>query len=55
MNYMYNHLKNHIGHRIVCVPYGKEGEEPADICLECEDCNEVLISAEAEDDWGDCR
>jgi hypothetical protein len=44
-NYMYEKLKNHIGHDIVCVAYG-DINNPDDICIECEDCNEVLISAE---------
>ena len=43
---MYKKLKPHIGHKIVCVAYG-DLDYPADICIECEDCNEVLISAEA--------
>ena len=43
---MYNILRPHIGHNVVCVAYGKENEDPVDICIECEDCNEVLISAE---------
>lgn len=45
MNYMYEKLKNHIGHNIVCVCYG-DPSNPSDVCLECEDCGEVLISAE---------
>lgn len=45
MNYMYEKLRNHVGHHIVCVSYGNE-ENPTDICLECEDCGEVLVSAE---------
>lgn len=44
-NFMRNYLKPHIGHKIVCVYYGDE-DNPADICIECEDCNGVLISAE---------
>ena len=44
-NYMYRKLQEHIGHQIVCVYYG-DPDDPADICIECEDCNEVLISAE---------
>lgn len=44
-NYMYEKLKNHIGHNIVCVAYG-DIKNPHDICIECEDCNEVLVSAE---------
>jgi hypothetical protein len=42
---MYEKLKPHIGHNIVCVGYGNE-TELIDICIECEDCNEVLISSE---------
>ena len=44
-NYMYNKLRTHIGHNIVCVAYG-DIDKPQDICIECEDCCEVLISAE---------
>jgi hypothetical protein len=44
---MYEKLKRHIGHAIVCVCYG-DPDDPNDICIECEDCNEVLISAETE-------
>jgi hypothetical protein len=44
-NYMYKRLKPHLGHTIVCVYYG-DMDNPADICIECDDCNEVLISAE---------
>ena len=44
-NYMFKKLKPHIGHNITCVAYG-DINNPADICIECEDCCEVLISAE---------
>lgn len=44
---MYEKLKPHIGHRISCVCYG-DFKNPADICIECEDCCEVLVSAETE-------
>ena len=44
-NYMYEKLKEHIGHNIVCVAYG-DIESPTDICIECEDCSCVLVSAE---------
>ena len=46
MNFMYDKLKNHIGHNVVCVSYGDDYHDPDDICIECEDCNEVLVSAE---------
>lgn len=45
VNWMYTKLKEHIGHDIVCVAYG-DINDPVDICIECEDCNEVLVSAE---------
>ena len=35
----YKELKEHIGHKIVCVRYGD-----VNVAVECEDCNEVLIS-----------
>ena len=44
-NYMYEKLKSHIGHNVVCVAYG-DFDSPMDICIECEDCCEVLVSAE---------
>ena len=49
MNYMFERLKPHIGHRIVCVAYGESIDDIADICIECEDCNDVLVSAESFD------
>lgn len=45
LNYMYEKLKSHIGHNVTCVCYGNIND-PADICIECEDCCEVLVSAE---------
>lgn len=42
---IYNALKPHIGHNVVCVAYGEDINNPDDICIECEDCYEVLISA----------
>lgn len=44
-NWMAQKLRSHIGHSVACVHYG-DPENPADICIECEDCNEVLVSAE---------
>ena len=44
-NYLGEKLKQHIGHNIVCTYYGGY-ENPADICIECETCGEILISAE---------
>lgn len=54
-NYMYEKLKEHIGHNIVCVAYG-DIENPTDICIECEDCGCVLVSAEDfDDEWEDLK
>ena len=38
----FEELKSHIGHRVVCVGYGKKGQY-VNVALECEDCNEVLV------------
>lgn len=46
---MYEKLRPHIGHHVACVCYGPPGQDPVDICIECEDCNEVLVSAETEE------
>lgn len=39
-------MKRHIGHHITCVYYGDSVNDPDDVCIECETCNEVLFSAE---------
>ena len=49
MNWMRLKLRPHVGHHIVCVYYG-DPDEPADICIECETCGCVLVSAEDFDD-----
>lgn len=38
-------LKRHVGHDLTCVWYG-DINAPRDICIECLDCNEVLVSCE---------
>ena len=43
----YKDLKEHIGHSVVVVGYGPEGEEPVNVAIECEDCGEVLIEFDA--------
>lgn len=44
----YKELKKHIGHEITCVGYAQNDRIKKrnfqNIALECEDCNEVLIS-----------
>ena len=42
---LWNTLKKHIGHNVSVVCCGNE-DNPADICLECEDCGEVILDAE---------
>ena len=42
---LWNILKQHRGHKVVIATYG-DWNDPADICLECEDCCEVLLDAE---------
>ena len=43
-------LRRHIGHKIVCVCYGrKEGEEPVNVAVECETCQEVLFDFDKEE------
>lgn len=44
-NWMFEKLRPHIGHNVVCVCYG-DIDDPVDICIECEDCMQVLVSAE---------
>lgn len=48
MSTLRDKLLRHVGHDIVCVTYG-DSENPADVCIECEDCNEVLVSAETDE------
>lgn len=42
---LWNMLKEHIGHNVQIVAYG-DPDDPADICLECKDCDEVILDAE---------
>ena len=44
-NYLAKKLLAHVGHDISIVTYG-DGETIYDVCVECEDCGEVLVSAE---------
>jgi len=41
-------LLDHVGHNIVCAKYGNNEEYPVSASLECEDCNEVLLSFDAD-------
>jgi len=42
---LWNELKKHRGHKVNIVSYG-DWNEPEDVCLECEDCGEVVLDAE---------
>lgn len=42
---LWNILKAHFGHSVCIACYG-DPSNPVDVCLECEDCGEVLIDAE---------
>jgi len=42
---LWNLLKKHAGHEVEIVTYG-DPNDPADVCLECEDCGEVILDAE---------
>lgn len=42
---LWNKLKKHRGHKVNIVSYG-DRNNPEDICLECEDCEEVVLDAE---------
>jgi len=46
----YDDLKRHLGHKIVCVSYGAGSNEqsPANVAIECETCNEVLMDFDKE-------
>lgn len=53
-NWMMEKFIDHVGHEIVCVAYG-DLNDPHDVCIECETCGCVLVSAEDfdETDGGD--
>ena len=42
---LWDMLKSHIGHQVRIVAYG-DTDDPMDICLECEECGEVILDAE---------
>lgn len=47
----YEDLCAHIGHKVVCVPYGNRVEgRPENVAIECEDCNSVIISFDREEE-----
>lgn len=44
-NLLWDILLRHRGHHLSVVSYG-DLNDPADVCLECEDCGDVLLDAE---------
>ena len=44
-NLLWNVLCKHIGHHVYIASYG-DVSDPADICLECEECGEVVLDSE---------
>ena len=40
--YNFRSLLSHLGHHIVCVPYGNEETGIVNISVECEECGEVI-------------
>ena len=41
---LWDMLKSHIGHQVCIAAYG-DTDNPMDICLECEECGEVILDA----------
>ena len=44
-NILWDALMAHRWHHVSIVSYG-DNDDPVDVCLECEDCNEVILDAE---------
>ena len=44
-NLLWDKLNEHFGHNVVIARYG-DVNDPASVCLECEDCCEVILDAE---------
>lgn len=42
---LWDMLLKHRGHNVSIVSYG-DIDNPVDVCLECEDCGEVVLDAE---------
>ena len=43
---LWDALKKHIGHKVSIASYVDNDDNIVDICLECEDCNEVILDSE---------
>lgn len=47
----FDELLEHVGHKIVCTAYTSENkEEIVNVAIECEDCNEVIIDYDKEEE-----
>lgn len=42
---LWDRLLEHFGHHIVVAKYGNP-DDPYSVCLECEDCNTIVVDAE---------
>jgi len=53
--YTFDDMRNHIGHKIVCVGYGDEEYvkrgDLANVAVECEDCGMVLFDLDPDDHY----
>lgn len=46
----YDRIREHIGHQVEVVCYGKEGTAPANVAVECLTCQAVVVDA-THRDW----
>lgn len=46
----YNRLREHVGHKVALVCYGRDGEAPANVAVECLRCHVVVVDA-THRDW----
>jgi len=47
----YTELKRHLGHKIVCIGYRQnKTDEYQNVAVECEDCSEVLLDYDIDDE-----
>lgn len=48
--YNYEELLRHLGHNVVVVAYGSLEKDWKNVAIECEDCCEVLLDYDKEED-----
>lgn len=51
----FRELKYHIGHQIVCVSYGSDFNDPDNVAIECQTCNEVLLDFDNDNELNTCH